>query len=200
MNTIATKFLDGRAVQIELEKYVRKSKLVRFAVAFWGDGAPSKLGLLGKRGNVEIVCNLKMGGTNPEVIEALIKSGFVVSQSDHLHGKVYLFDDTVILGSSNASANGLSFQNGEIEGWHEANLVTADPIVYRDASAWFEKLPRRAISHDDIERAKEAWSRRRKVGFGQAPPSRQTLIDAIKSSPEDFSRTTDICLSLFRRI
>lgn len=189
------RFLDGKTVQTEIEKLARSSDVIRMAVAFWGDGAPAHMGLLHGGGKVQIVCNLKMGGTNPAVIEELQAAGVSVTQSDHLHGKVYLFDSTVIIGSSNASANGLSLQSGEIAGWHEANVVTADETVFSEAVAWFEQLPKRTITTGDLARAKEAWSRRRKVGFSNSDPKRKFLIDALKSHPSDFEgRRAYLCI------
>jgi hypothetical protein len=189
------RFLDGADAQSELGRLIGTSKLIRIAVAFWGQPAPKILGLLDKNESPEIICNLKMGGTNPEAIEELLNSGITVFQSDELHGKVYLFDSEAIVGSSNASANGLSLQDGEASGWHEANILVSEPPILNQISAWLDKLPRRKITSDDLAAAKEAWSRRRRVAGILGPPSKINLIDALRSRPSDFKgRRIFVCV------
>jgi hypothetical protein len=93
------------------------------AVAFWGDGATKGLGLDKKRGEVAtVICNLKSGGTNPNEIRELWKANINPLQCDKLHGKVYLFDDCVIIGSSNASSNGLRGFWGEAQQVQEKRI------------------------------------------------------------------------------
>jgi hypothetical protein len=111
------KFLDGKAATAEIKTFISASKKARIAVAFWGAGATEELGFDRESGDVTVICNLMSGGTNPKEIRRLRKHDVVVRQCDTLHGKVYLFDDeTVIIGSSNASANGLAFQGKELVG------------------------------------------------------------------------------------
>jgi hypothetical protein len=185
------KFLDGRDATAEIKKHVDESKEVRMAVAFWGEGAAEDLGLLKKREAATVICNLKMGGTNPKEIRALMDGGVRVSQCDTLHGKVYLFDRLAIVGSSNASANGLSLQGTELSGWHEANLVSDNPDVYADASSWFDNLPAEKIEEKDLVAAEDAWSRRRRSARLNWPkdnllPENATLIEALRKHPEKF--------------
>lgn len=186
------KFLDGTYATAEIKKHVGESKKVRMAVAFWGEGAAEDLGLLKKREAATVICNLKMGGTNPKEIRALRDGGVRVSQCDTLHGKVYLFDRLVIVGSSNASANGLSLQGTELSGWHEANLVSDNPDVYADASGWFDNLPAKEIEEEDLVAAEDAWSRRRRAGIDRRPknnplPKNMTLVNALRKYPEKFT-------------
>src|ERR1700680_1254899 len=124
------KFLDGPGPVEKMAELTTKSRNARMAVAFWGEGAIEHLGLLGKRSAVTIICNLRSGGTNPNEIRSVMAAGIHVSQCDTLHAKVYLFDNHVIIGSSNASANGLSFQGTEVSGWIEANVIFNEPAVY----------------------------------------------------------------------
>lgn len=137
------------------------------AVAFWGAGAIEALGLASrenKAGNLRIICNLSMGGTNPSEISKLRSmAGVSVEQCDSLHGKVYLFNDAVMIGSSNASSNGLSFEGAEAMGWEEANIVTNHTGTVSDAFDWVANLPTREITQQDIERAEKAWKARRKA-------------------------------------
>ncbi len=124
------KFLDGQTATAEIKELVRGSKNVRMAVAFWGEGATEKLGLAKKGKDLTVICNLATGGTNPREIECLMKNEVAVLQCDKLHGKVYLFDnDTLVIGSSNASANGLALQGAQLAGWHEANVLIKEPVA-----------------------------------------------------------------------
>jgi phosphatidylserine/phosphatidylglycerophosphate/cardiolipin synthase-like enzyme len=134
------RFLNGEETTAEIVKLAKSSKKVRMAVAFWGNGATKGLNL-GRSGyTVNVDCNLKSGGTNPHEIENLQTNGVVVQQRDTLHGKVYLFDKEVIVGSSNASANGLALQGNEISGWHEANMITDDRSIHDAAEKWITNL------------------------------------------------------------
>jgi hypothetical protein len=192
------KFLDGASVTNELREQIRCSKTVRFAVAFWGKGAADDLGLLAKGKAATVVCNLRSGGTNPNGIRPMIEAGVAVSQCDVLHGKVYLFDKAVVIGSSNASANGLSLQGAEVSDWHEANVVTDDPETLDAANAWFDTIPQGPISEDDLKAAEEAWSRRRRSDSSELRnASTPTLIEALRQAPQKFADRR-IYLCVFR--
>ena len=58
---VAMKFLNGRDATAEIKKHVGESKVVRMAVAFWGEDAAKDLGLLKKGEAAAVICNLKMG-------------------------------------------------------------------------------------------------------------------------------------------
>lgn len=107
------RFLDERDARDVIARLAETSGRRHLAVAFWGRGAAERLGLLGRSAGQKIICNLRMGGTNPDEIERLMTEGVEVRQADDLHAKVYLFDQAVVIGSSNASSNGLSFQDGD---------------------------------------------------------------------------------------
>jgi hypothetical protein len=190
------KFLDGASATKELKKQIGASKKVRIAVAFWGENAAQELGLILKGKAATVICNLKSGGTNPRGIRPMIDAGVHVRQFDKLHGKMYLFDDCVIIGSSNASANGLSLQGSEISGWHEANLITDDKTVYSDAEAWFNAIHQDVIEGADLDAAEDAWSRRRRA-TPIANPEDKSLIEALRSNAATFSdRRIYICVCL----
>ncbi len=191
-------FLDGAATTAEIKRLTDSSKKVRMAVAFWGDGATDGLGLEAKGQSATIICNLKSGGTNPHEIQKLINNKVFVLQCDTLHGKVYLFDDHVILGSSNASANGLALQGKELSGWHEANILTSERVILRDAEQWINRLETRVVSPIDMEEAKLAFSKRRAAASVVAPAV-VPLVDALKAHPESFKdRRIFVCAYLSR--
>ena len=180
------RFLDGAATTAEIKRLVGLSKNVRMAVAFWGEGATEALGLAHKGRAVTIICNLMKGGTNPKEIKYLKENKVDVRQCDTLHGKVYLFDDMLVVGSSNASANGLALQGAQLSGWQEANVLIEDAGIYRAASDWFDQLEQREIQGDDLLKAQDAYEKRRRAVSDWPGPTKPTLIEALKTKPENF--------------
>jgi hypothetical protein len=73
------------------------------AVAFWGKRSETLIDS-DRRRNVKLICNLKMGGTNPNVVRKIPRD--LVKQIDTLHAKVYIGDNFAGVTSANASANG----------------------------------------------------------------------------------------------
>ena len=70
-----------------------------------------------------------------------------------LHAKVWWTPNAAVLGSSNASTNGLALEHETGSGWHEANVRIDDATTLNSISKWFEKLfnegtaSRKQISH-----------------------------------------------------
>lgn len=130
----------------------------RCAVAFWGKGAETRVG-----DNARIICNLKMGGTNPWVIKKLMKQlgSDCVRQHDSLHAKVYLGRESAIITSANSSANGLGFE-GKASYWREAGVRVTE---LSNVERWFEWLwerESRAITNADLKAAKATWKNRQR--------------------------------------
>jgi hypothetical protein len=105
-----------------------------------------------------------MGGTNPQVIRALIQRGANVRQLDHLHAKVYIGATTAVVTSANASANGLALQGLEQAHWSEAGVEIGIGDA-ADAVAWFKKVwfEGQPIKEEDLRRADALWKRRRRL-------------------------------------
>jgi hypothetical protein len=118
-------FLTGQLLQ-EAIRDVLKSANVRCAVAFWGRGAEKSFGA--KISNVKIICNLNMGGTNPEPIKILSKDvrRFELRQCDTLHAKVYIGDQSAVVTSANNSTNGLGVEGALTKGWIEAGVCLTE--------------------------------------------------------------------------
>jgi len=156
--------LRGEELAAELELLFQGGGELRLAVAFWGKGAANYLGLVkGNKGR--IICNLGMGGTNPDEIRVLMDHDFTVRQCDKLHSKVYIGDGGVIIGSSNASANGLSFDGTEeCEGWTETNVLLKSPCAHSKLTAWFDEFWNSEhvykIDGDCLEKARKYWELR----------------------------------------
>lgn len=166
-----------------IRKHIRTSAKSRLAVAFWGDGACEKLDL--NADTVSVICNLSMGGTNPHEIVEMQRLGITVKQCDGLHAKVYLFDNGVLIGSSNASSNGLSFQDDEGPNWIEANVFSDDPDLIASASNWMAMLPTREITRNDIATAIEIWERRRATIAGTVNGGR-SIVETMRDAPTTF--------------
>lgn len=182
-------FVDAQGTKQRIRDLLRSSKQADFVVAFWGDGALDELGIRDRILPLNIICNLETGSTNPKIINELQKLGeqnggaITVAQNDRLHSKIYLFDDAVIIGSSNASTNGLAFEGGELTHWMEANVVSSDPELMKAIREWIEKLGRREISPSDLKRARAAWKARRSVAHLPRDVS-TTVLQAIRFEPE----------------
>ena len=182
-------FLDETRVAPEFKALGGAGVDKRLAVAFWGEGALAALGLEGSGAKgARVVCNLESGATKPSVIRDLMDAGADVRTNARLHGKVYLNQGVAIIGSSNASANGLAVQGRELVGWHEANLMTDDKSVIAKAGEWFRRIwdSRETADVDEgvLAEAEERWNTRRSI----APVKRsgETLLAACRAHPELF--------------
>jgi hypothetical protein len=121
-----TTLLSGLHTESEIKKLLESSSQIRAAVAYWGADAMEQLGIEGLAGrDVIIICDLMSGACNPDEIERLQKylGRQRVLMRDNLHAKVWLTEKGAIVGSSNASANGLGFERAELRGSIEANLL-----------------------------------------------------------------------------
>lgn len=177
-------FLDESEVVPAVRDLLSKVDRATLVVAFWGKGAIERLGLQKEWASLKIVCNLDSGACNPRVIKDLMSMPNVTVLNDRrLHGKVYLTGDAVILGSSNASANGLVVEDDALAGWAEANIVSWDPVFRARAESWCQDRVAAAqpIEAVDLRRAEKAWRLRRKM----APMRGGRTTDLLKAVRRD---------------
>src|SRR5688572_704206 len=85
-------------------KRLSKAKNLRIAIAYWGADSLKMLGLNPKHTDLRLVCCLKGGKSDPDEIK---KFGRRCRQNDKLHAKVIWSPKAAIVGSANASSNGL---------------------------------------------------------------------------------------------
>lgn len=170
----------------EATKSVLQGSNLNVAVAFWGKGAAEFAGLQG-RSDWRAVCNLSMGGTNPNAVREFEDPLKLVNQEtvrfrehDRLHAKVYLSDAGAVVASANMSANGLGFEGPELAGWVEAG------VYFRQGSAelagirkWFESIWSDARPFTDA-RLKEIKPR-----YGWRRSSRPSLGTISELDPDD---------------
>jgi len=153
-------FLTGKELYKAVQNIASGTK-PRFAVAFWGQGAKEQICDGGNK-DIQIICNLKMGATNPFVIEDILGRRVPVRQHDILHAKVYLNETAALVASANASANGLGFEGAEQASWEEAGLFIDEPQAIVEIKRWFTRMwgESREINEGDLERAKATWRAR----------------------------------------
>ena len=164
------RFLAGREIQTQVRKIGSRTGEVMAAVAYWGQGGAARTGLAehGSPASVRIICDLLSGACNPNEIEVLKKKlGFRVKMLDGLHAKVWIGGDDVIVGSANASQNGL-LDEGEraADANVEAAVLLHDPTLAREIVAWFEQQWCASDEIDDwhLDKARQTWKRRQRSG------------------------------------
>ena len=153
-------FLSGDRIGKETKGLVHRSGKLSAAVVYWGtDGA--RLSGIAERSdpkNVSVICDLHSGACNPSEIRKIMASGVQIKKLCQLHAKVWIGGDTVIVGSANASTNGLADDPDHIE----AALMVEDRTLAHELQEWFDCYWCQAsdIDEDDLLRAEQAWERR----------------------------------------
>lgn len=153
-----------------------------FAVAFWGKGSENIFRNLNLNSiNIQVICNLTMGGTNPQAIDSLRSLNIPVLQNDKLHSKIYYTDKGCIIGSANASVNGLALEGIELDGWIETCvLMSSDEPATRQVKEWLLGLraTSRTILDHDMEAAMNSWTSKRN---SNPVSSKKSFIEQIMS-------------------
>lgn len=196
-------FLTEQETASRIRQLFQQADLIKCAVAFWGDKAPDMLGLRqGLNKTALIICNFESGATNPKVMKELWQiKGVAVRSHPRLHAKVYWTEKGAIVGSSNASANGLSFEGTEIEGWLEANILVTDREVLRQINTWFDQLWQQAQPLNDarIKAADQKWFTRRDhrpfPDISHVP--NRSLLTALKKNRNSF-KERNIVIAIYR--
>lgn len=172
------RFISSKEYKTEIEKLLKSQQALRIAVAFWGEGAEN---LFQKGTSLKIICNLESGATNPATIEALQgRRGATIKTFDRLHAKVFLGKGAAIIGSANASSNGLNLEGSEVKGWEEAGVFIKDERVIQEVGNWFDNIwnddsRTKLIGKDDINKAKDFWDKRRRTR--EWPPNANGLTE-----------------------
>ena len=162
-------FLKGDDLSQKIREVV-KGKDARCAVAFWGREAVEEL--FGKevleRDDVRIVCDLSMGGTNPATLRALgAPENPNIKYLDGLHSKVFLSDNGAIVGSANASNNGIGFMGGNAQLLEAGTYLAPESDAWCSINGWLGDLLRnrsKPVDSQALNAARLAWNRRRGAG------------------------------------
>ncbi len=178
-----------------LTQLFKEKNNARIAVPFWGNTAPEMLGLAGLK-SAKILCNLPSGACNPKIIEPLM-ADFDVKSHDRLHGKVYWTPKLAVVGSSNASTNGLVPVGDDLKGWHEANIIVNDIPTLNELKAWFDRLWEEAEDIDSTLLAEAAAKYKGRKGQSKINLARgSSLISTAMKDPDAF-RKSPIYLGFF---
>jgi hypothetical protein len=169
------KFLHGHALSREMSKLVQPDKPLKLAIAYWGADALRLLKLDPKRRNVKVLCCLKGGASDPDIVG---RFGGRARQHDKFHAKVILAKAGAIVGSANASSNGLPEEEFEATSLIEAGLFIDAPATLLEINQWFDRQFHlaRTIKPADVERAKRA----RKNRSWTVPKRKRGLIEALE--------------------
>ncbi|MCW3845970.1 phospholipase D family protein [Sphingomonas sp. LB-2] len=171
------KLLDETDALSEIRDLLRQTDSARLAVAFWGKGAIERLGLDRLGLTADILCNLDSGACNPAELRRIrALPGITLKSHPSLHAKVYWTPQGAVIGSSNASANGLALEGDAAGGWREANVRLDGTAMLDDIVTWFDTLfaQGNAILDEDLERAEQIWKTRAKMA-----PTGTRLVDDL---------------------
>lgn len=181
-----TNFLTGGDLAAAI-KDVLSGAEVRCAVAYWGNGINKAFPPTGGPSDARIICDVTRGGTSPKALVDLgATKNKLLRHVPDLHAKVYISDRGAVVGSANASRNGIGFDAAP--GLLEAGVLL-DPAEdgFVEASAWFEVIWKRSRKVGK-EALALATKRYRPSGMPTNRPIRAgSLLDQIAADPERFS-------------
>ncbi|ALO34549.1 hypothetical protein CMT41_07330 [Colwellia sp. MT41] len=134
---------------------------IEIAVAFWGKESSV---ILNENKKFSLICNLNMGGTNPNEVKKILKlSGVNMLQHDKLHAKVVISSEGAIISSANLSSAGLAFDGKKASSWREAGIYVSNKNPeYHKIKKWFLNIKQesRKILSEDIIKAQKKWAKR----------------------------------------
>ena len=161
---VRTEFITGDDVWPKLKELASSTtgpKLV--ASAYLGDRAGDLLALKGA--DVLVVAlsegNAKNGSVSPKEIQRLMRIGVEIFVDEHLHAKVYVFDDVVAVGSPNLSRHSEAVL-------HETLLVSREPAAVQNARAWFDELRAAPVTPDWLDHCLSVYKPQRMPAAGKA--------------------------------
>jgi hypothetical protein len=173
-------FLYGRALTDKMKLLCRTKTAAKIAIAYWGKDSLTLLRVNPGRKNVRILCCLKGGKSDPDIIR---RFGSRARQHEKLHAKVIWTRRGAIVGSANASSNGLPEEEDSTDGLIEAGIFTHEGSTLRDIGNWFDKQYKLAkhISNRDLEAATLDRNRRLWTHSSTRRRRKRTLIEALQT-------------------
>jgi hypothetical protein len=183
------RFLEGT----DLTKVIRQvvaAGPVDMAVAFWGNEAVERLALPETLTGYRIACDAYSGACSPTTLTTLLNRGALIVDVPGVHAKVYRSKVQMVVGSANASTNGLS-EDAEALSGLEAGAWTNHYSPLESAGEWLDKMfagalaEGRRLKAEHIPEIARLWKIRR-----IARPLRATLADAVlRNAPALRDRT-----------
>lgn len=186
-----TGFISERALSGELKRIFSNADDVRIAVAFWGKQA-KKLLHLNQVKSARIICNLQSGACDPLLIKGIRddpRKNLHIRTHRKLHAKIYWTSSAAIVGSSNASTNGLVPVGPDDSGWREGNVCVTDKETLDEIGRWFLDLwgkslrIRNSMIEDAIAKANERAQRSSELLI-----SGQSLLSSAMANPKAFEK------------
>ncbi len=181
------RILNEKTVVAPIRKLARGCPDLRVAVAFWGEGSVENLRLTRAK-NGRVICNLESGGCNPKEIRKLrALKKLKIKTHAQLHAKIYWSPEAAVIGSSNASANGLVVDPGAAKGWREANVLFDQEDELRRTGQRFNELWKqgKAITNQLLKDADLKWKARARATKEISVKS-STLFGAFTEDPSVF--------------
>jgi hypothetical protein len=136
------KFLYGAAPTRRIKELCETPGRVDLAIAYLGSRALELLPLDPSKKDVRVVCCLSGGKSAPEVIRQF---GDRARQLDNLHAKVIWTKAGAIVGSANASSNGLPEEELLADGLLEAGMFVHEQTELDQIETWFQRLFEKAV-------------------------------------------------------
>lgn len=179
--------------QQDLVEWIRRVRgKLDLAVAFWGEGAVAELALERKDLDIRVMLDLNAGGTNPKEVELLQRTigEERVKCLNRLHAKAYVASEHMLIGSANASANGLGAEGHEATHWHELGLLTDDVAAINATQGWFEAkwVDAKQVSPGMLADAQRRWDQNRSRRAFVSPPDTGLLAAAIANTSDFANR------------
>lgn len=184
--------------QQDLARWVRNEKdHLEIAVAFWGAGAVEQLGLDDENKSYRVLLDLVSGGSNPKVVAQLLKlRPKLVRCVDRLHAKAFIGKSELVIGSANASSNGLGEEGSEATHWRELGLSSKSRRDIAAAQTWFNDLWKvsNKITPKMLIAAEAKW-RKRQRSRPLSLPAGTDLLTAVSANPNAF-KNRDIYITV----
>ena len=151
--------IDGHILD-EVRKLVERDGDLFAAVAFWGRGAGQETGITERAQPTRILCDLLSGSCNPAEIRHLQENGVKVKYRPNLHAKVWMNGNEIVVGSANASMNGLGFETAGPN--IEAAVHLVDKEIAGKVREWFLREWGLAKRVDDalLRTAEALWNQK----------------------------------------
>lgn len=161
---------------------------LRCAVAFWGVGSEKLFNQQDKK--IRIICDVSLGGTSPDALRTLgAPNNDKLRCFPSFHAKVYISDRGAVVGSANASQNGIGF-DGQPDFIEAGMFIEPRTDTFKKIEDWFEKLweNSKRVDESAINIASQKFNKTR--SFKPRPVRPGSLLDLIASEPENFSEVS----------
>jgi len=162
------------------------------AVAYWGRGSTDALGL-NSDSNVKVVLDIEAGGTNPRELKYLRDriGAENISVRGGLHAKVYATANAAIIGSANASGNGLSFSyRGNVEA---SVLVTGETAKAAFDFANEQFAEGELLDDEHIKACRKRFGHQKTAFAEEGDVQRLAVSEALLRQPEYVESLPLIC-------